>query len=186
MHPLTSPQTISQICTALTQQGYPNLAKRIAYFASDEDLEEGDVPVTFESVLGFWEFLSDVESEGKLVTSCTAEGQVCADWRFEDARIVAIWFLDFEKVRIAASYAPAKWVEIDGGGEIGSRKEATKRLVEAGLFTWQPKNPVNRNLVPSTTLPDTAGDSFPGARPAARGLKKENNYAMDLGSGKGK
>lgn len=150
------PQTIPQICTALTQQGYPNLAKRISYFASDEDLEEGDVAVTLESALGFWEFFQAVESEGKLVTSCTAEGQVCADWRFEDERIVAIWFLDFEKVRLAASYAPGKWVEIDGGGEIGSRKEVTKRLVEVGLFTWQAKHPVNRNLVPSTTLPDTA------------------------------
>ena len=153
---MPSPQTIPEICAALEKQGHPDLAQRIAYFASDEDLEEGDAPVTLESALGFWEFFSAVESEGQLVTGCSEEGHICADWKFDDHRLVAIWFLDAEKVRFAASYAPGKWVEIDGGGEVGSRIEVTERLVEAGLFTWQLKHPVNKNLVPSTMLPDTA------------------------------
>ena len=153
---MPTPQTIPQICAALTQQGHPDLARRIAYFASDEDLDEGEAPVALESVLGFWEFFQAVESEGILATACTAEGQICADWRFKDERIVAIWFQDFDKVRFAASYAPGKWLEIDGGGEIGDREEVTERLVEVGLFKWQPEHHVNTNLVRSTTLPDTA------------------------------
>ncbi len=154
------PHTISEICAALEKQGQRELAKRIAYFASEEDLEEGDVPVTLESALGFWEFFKQVEFEGKLITGCSAEGQICADWRFEDERLVAIWFLDSHMVRFAAAYAPGKWVEIDSGGEIGDRLEVTERLVEAGLFTWQPKHPINENLVPSTMSPDTAdGDT---------------------------
>ena len=35
------PTTIPEICAALTQRGHPDLAKRIAYFASDEDLGDG-------------------------------------------------------------------------------------------------------------------------------------------------
>ena len=156
MNVLKSPHTITEICAALEEKGCPDLARRIAYFASDEDLEEGDVPVTLESVLGFWEFFSVVDSEGKLRTGCSAEGHICADWRFEDERIAAIWFLDSHRVRFAAAYAPGKWVETNSAGGIGDRIEVTEKLVEAGLFTWHPKHPVNENLVPSTTLPATA------------------------------
>ena len=153
---MPNPTTITEICSALEKQGHPDLAGRIAYFASDEDLEDGEAPVTLESALGFWEFFNAVESDGKLMTGCSEEGHICADWRFEDERIVAIWFLDSRRVRFAAAYAPRKWVEIDGEGNIGDRNEVTEKLVEAGLFTWQPKHPVNKNLVPSTISPDTA------------------------------
>jgi len=153
-------RSVEDICAAFSSRGYPDLAGRLAYFASDEDLEEGDVPVTLESALGFWEFFNVVESEGKLITGCSAEGHICADWRFEDERIVAIWFLDSQKVRFAATYARGKWVETDSGGEIGDRIEVTQKLVEAGLFAWQSKHPVNENLVPSRMSPDTAdGDT---------------------------
>ena len=150
------PTTIDEICATLAALGYPELAQRIAYFASDADLDEGDVPVTLESAQGFWEFFNAVQSDGKLLTGCSSEGHICADWGFEDGRLVAIWFLDSQKVRFAASYAPGKWVEIDSGGEIGDRIKVTEKLVERGLFAWQPKHYVNKNLVPSAMLPDTA------------------------------
>ena len=41
-----------------------DLADRIAYFSSDVDLDDGDVPVTLESALGFLAFFGAVESEG--------------------------------------------------------------------------------------------------------------------------
>ena len=156
MNQSKSLKSIEDICSALASSGHPDLAQRITYFASDEDLEEGEAPVTVESVLGFWEFFQAVESKGRLGTGCTAEGQICADWRFEDERLVSIWFLDSHNARFAASYAPVKLVEIEGGGEVGDRIELTEKLVEAGLLTWRPRHTFNRNLIPSTTLPDTA------------------------------
>ena len=154
---MPSPQTIPEICAALEKQGHPDLAQRIAYFASDEDLEEGGragYAGKRPGVLGVFQRggVGGAISNGLF----TAEGQICADWKFDDHRLVALWFLDFDQVKFAASYAPRKWVEIDGGGEVGSRIEVTERLVEAGLFTWQLDHPVNKNLVPSTMLPDTA------------------------------
>ena len=131
------PQTIQEVCASLTNRDNPELAQRIAYFASDEDLEEGDVPVTLESALGFLEFFSAVHSDSRVEMGCSAEGQICADWRFEDERGVAIWFLDSQRVRFAATYALGKWVEIDGGGEVGNRLEVTEKLVEAGIFEWK-------------------------------------------------
>ena len=36
------PTTIDEICAALTARGWSALARRLAYFASAEDLEPGD------------------------------------------------------------------------------------------------------------------------------------------------
>ena len=152
---MNQPNTIEEVCAALAEGGREDLARRIAYFASAEDLEEGDAPITVESVLGFWEFFSAVHSDTRVEMGCSAEGQICADWRFEDERGVAIWFLDSQRVRFAATYAPGKWVKIDGGNA-GGLEAVAKKLVEVGLFTWHPEYPVNKNLHPSTTLPDTA------------------------------
>ena len=129
------PQTIPEICAALTGRGRPELARRLAYFASEEDLEPGDVALTEESARGFWEFYRAVESEGVLRTSCSPEGWLCVEWDFEDERGVAIWFLDSQRVRFAATYAPGKWVKIDGGGKTALGTVVREKLVEAGLFT---------------------------------------------------
>jgi hypothetical protein len=118
----------------LSERGREDLARRIAYFASAEDLEEGDAPVTLESVLGFWEFFSAVHSDTRVEMGCSAEGQICADWRFEDERGVAIWFLDSQRVRFAATYAPGKWVKIDGGNAGGL--EAVAKKTGRGRFVY--------------------------------------------------
>ena len=153
---MTTSQTIPEICAALTQQGHPDLAQRIAYFASNEDLEEGDAPVTLESALGFWEFFSAVESDTRVELGCTEDGMICASWRFEDPRLTAIWFLGEDKVRFAAMYAKGQWVDSDSGGDACTLAELVPKLVEVGLFSWRPKHPVSRNLNPGTTLPDIA------------------------------
>ena len=151
------PATIDEICAALTARGWPALARRLAYFASAEDLEPGDVPLTVESALGFWAFFSVVESDTRVEIGCSPEGWICADWRFADARTTTIWFLDEERVRFAAKDAAGRWVDMDGGGDAGGLKELASKLVEAGLFTWQQNYPVNGNSIPDITLPDTAG-----------------------------
>ena len=154
---MTHPQTIPEICAALTGRGRPELARRLAYFASEEDLEPGDVALTEESAQGFWEFYRAVESEGRVSLTCSAEGWLCAEWDFSDnQRGASILFLDSRRVMFAATYAPGKWVEIDGGGETGPGTIVRKKLVEAGLFAWSPEPPVGKNSNRGTTLPDIA------------------------------
>ena len=152
------PATIAEICAALEQQGHPDLARRIAYFASDEDLEEGDAPVTLESVLGFWEFFQAVESDTRVELGCSTEGVICADWRFDDLRITAIWFLDREKVRFAAREGNGQWLDLDDSGDTGLLAELAAKLVEAGLFAWRLKHPDKWSSNLTTTLLDIAGD----------------------------
>ena len=151
------PATLDEIGAALTARGCPALARRLAYFASDADLEPGDVPLTLSSALGFWAFLNMVDSDTRVEIGCSAEGQICADWRFADQRTTSIWFVDEARVRFAAKDAKGRWVDVDGCGDACGLKELAAKLVEAGLFKWQPKPILSRNSTPDSTLPDTAG-----------------------------
>ena len=45
--------SIAEACDVLRAWGHPDLADRLAYFASDADLEEGDERLTLESAQGF-------------------------------------------------------------------------------------------------------------------------------------
>ena len=153
---MPNPQTIPEICAALTQQGYPDLANRITYFASDEDLEEGEVPVTLESALGFWEFFSAVESEGRRGLTCSAEGWLCGSWDFPDDRAATLWFLDSKSVMFAAKGSDGRFIKIVGVGETGDRETIVERLVEAGLFYWRPNPSVSKNSQTLTMLQDIA------------------------------
>ena len=112
--------------------GRNDLADRIGYFASDEDLEDGDVPVTLESVLGFLAFFAEVESTGKLDLACSPEGWICAVWRFSDPRRATLWFLDRDNVMYAACKSDGAFADLDEGQETGSRSHITSRLVEFG------------------------------------------------------
>ena len=127
-----SPTTIKEVCAALTEGGHPELARRIAYFASDADLEEGEAPVTPESVLGFWEFFRAVESEGRVDLACSPEGWICAVWKFPDKRRASIWFLDKDKVMYAARKSDGFFVDLNNGREQGSRSFITQKLLEYG------------------------------------------------------
>ena len=80
--------------------GPADLAERVAYLASDEDLDDGDAPATLETALGFLAFFGAVESEeGKVDLGTSWNGEICADWRFPDNRIVTLWFIDHEQGR---------------------------------------------------------------------------------------
>ena len=150
------PATLDEICAALTARGCPALARRLAYFASDADLEPGDVPLTLSSALGFWAFFRQVDSEGQVSLTCTAEGWLCGSWDFADRRAASLLFLDAQRALFAATAADGQWVEIDGGGDTGGLDEVTAKLVEAGLFKWQQPFPDGKNWIPNTMSPDTA------------------------------
>ena len=144
--------TVAAVCDVLRGWGRPDLADRIAYFASDADLDDGDVPVTLASALGFLAFFGAVESaEGKVDLGCSPEGWLCADWRFPDNRIVALWFLDRDRVMYAARKADGYFANINNGSEIGSRLLITEKLVGmAEWFRWFRKTPVAASSNPRT------------------------------------
>ena len=124
--------SVAVACEILRAWGRKDLADRIDYFASDEDLEDGDVPVILESVLGFLAFFGEVESNGKLDMTCSPEGWICAVWRFPDQRLATLWFLDRNNVMYAACKSDGAFVDLAEGQEKGSRSHITERLLEYG------------------------------------------------------
>ena len=150
---VTRNHAIDAACDILRLSGKGPLADRLTYFASDEDLDDGDVSLTEASAFGFLSFLSMVESEGNISLTCSPEGWLCAVWRFPDNRRASIWFLDETRVMFAATDANGKFLTINGGGEQGSALEVMAKLVDAGLLTWSLDS---RNFHMATMLHGTA------------------------------
>ena len=145
---------LDDACNALRVLGEYAIADRIAYFASDEDLEEGDVPLTLESARGFLSFFEAVKSEGRISLTCSPEGWLCAVWRFADERRASLWFLDSHRVMFSAIDAAGNFIEIDGGSEVGGSRQIMAKLVETGLFTWNLDKMIGKNSTTTTMLPD--------------------------------
>ena len=133
---LTALRSVAEVCDVLHGWGRPDLAERLAYFASDEDLDDGDVPLTLESARGFLAFFGVVESEGKIRMGCTTEGWICAEWDFPDRRDAGLWFLDEHWLMYTASGFDGRFMDLTDEGRVGDRVAITEKLVESGLFTW--------------------------------------------------
>ena len=129
-------RTIDDVRGMLLFGGKVSLAERVAYFASDDDLTDGDIPLIDASARGFLSFFDRVESEGKVSLTCSPQGWLCAGWRFSDKRRASLWFIDDTQVMFAATDAAGDFIEIDGGREVGSSLEVLGKLVDAGLLTW--------------------------------------------------
>ena len=127
-------RSIAEVCDVLRGWGRPDLAERLAYFASDEDLDDGDVPLTLESARGFLAFFGAVETEGNIDLTCSQEGWLCAGLRFEDQRNAALWFMDGDKVMFTASNGDGRFINIRGGSKTTTSKTIMRKLAAEGLI----------------------------------------------------
>ena len=127
-------RSVAEVCDVLRCWGEPDLADRIAYFASDTDLDDGDVSVTLESAQGFLAFFGAVESEGEARLTCTQEGWICAEWDLPDNRDAGLWFLDADRVMFSATGRDGKFIDIRSGKKIAPRRVILNQLASDGLF----------------------------------------------------
>ena len=150
--------SIAEACDVLRAWGYPNLADRLDYLASDEDLDDGDRPATLESAQGFLAFFGAVESEkGKVDLGCSWDGRILAVWRFPDHRRVSVWFQDPDSVEYAARKSDGFFANFTDGSETGGLSFIRQNLVEAKeWFTWFSDSPAGANSDRRTTRPAIA------------------------------
>lgn len=145
--------TADDVCGLLRNLGENALADRIAYFASDEDLSEGDIPVTAESARGFLSFWGRARSvDGRISLTCSQEGWICAEWSFPDLRGASLWFLNDDQIMFAATDASGNFIEVGLGSEVVSCDVVTTKLVEAGLFVWSLNRLVSTSSYPVITF----------------------------------
>ena len=132
--------TIAEISGLLREMGEGELANRLDYLASDEDLEPGELPATDESARGFFEFFTSVESDSKVGLACSPEGWIVGEWRwFPDKRGASIWFLDAERVGFTANRKNGEFVALAGQSNTTTSSELTVALIQEELFSWRPQ-----------------------------------------------
>ena len=132
--------SIAEACDVLRAWGHPDLADRLAYFASDENLEDGDERLTLESAQGFLAFFGAVESiDGDVSLTCSPEGWILSVWRFPDGRRVSLWFVNADTVMYAARKSDGRFVALlNDGSETGDRTLVTEKLLDSG--EWFTRN----------------------------------------------
>ena len=135
--------SVAEACAVLRGWGYAGLAERLAYLASDADLDEGDQPATLESARGFLAFFGAVESaDGEVDLGTTRDGLVSAHWRFSDKRSVSLYFLDEERIDYAARKSDGHFIGRHRKGAVASHQEIARHLVAMEQwFTWFKKLP---------------------------------------------
>ncbi len=126
--------SVAEVCDVLRGWGRADLAVRMTYLASDEDLDDGDVPLTLESARGFLAFFGAVETDGKVRMTCTQEGWICAEWEFADNRDAGLWFLDADRIMFTATDRAGKFINIRSGKKTASRRVIVQKLADEGLF----------------------------------------------------
>ena len=136
---LSSALSIPEISALLKEMDEGELADRLDYLASDEDLDAGDVPATSESARGFFELFSSVECDSKVGLGCSPEGWIVGEWRwFPDERGASVWFLGDERLMFSANKKNGGFVSIGEQKNFTTLSILTKTLVEEGVFSWRP------------------------------------------------
>ena len=138
---LSSATTITEISALLREMGEDELADRLDYLASDEDLEPGESPATCESARGFFEFYCSVEWSGEFGLACSPEGWIVGEWRFPDNRRASVWFLDAEQVMFTAKKKSGEFIAIEERRNFTKGSTLIEVLVREEFFSWRLNSP---------------------------------------------
>ena len=130
---------VAEVCDVLRGWGYAELAERLAYLASEEDLEDGDLPATLASARGFLAFFGAVESfdATRIELGTSRDGWVSAHWYFTDERTVSVYFIDRERALYSACRSDGSYVDRDRKhGYVNQRDLAVRLVGMKQWFTW--------------------------------------------------
>lgn len=136
---LSEISTIRDVSAYLREMGETELADRVDYLASDEDLEIGDVPATDESAIGFLEFFSGIKADSIVGLACSPEGWIVGEWQwFPDERSLTVWFMDAETVAFVATNRKGEFVSRQWNGNTTSHSQLKAALVPEELIVCHP------------------------------------------------
>lgn len=123
----------------LDAQGEKKISDRLALLRSvvDED-DEDDVPLGDEAILGFMDFLADVQFDGNRMSLTSANGWLCTEWGYDDGRSLVLWFKDRIGTMVTAFGSDGNLItHLGRNPSAASRPEAAALLVNEGFFAWR-------------------------------------------------
>ena len=137
---LAAIRSIPEVCAILRAWRRPDLADRIAWFASNDDLDDGELPLTLDSARGFLAVFGAVDADAKLELACSPEGWLCAEWYFDDARIATIHLLDCRRAMFAARCADGRFTDFGIATPYADLPTIMENMVAAGILKWYQDN----------------------------------------------
>jgi len=135
--PSTELASFDDLMVALQTKGFNESAARLAYLHSSEDMEEGDAPLSLESVRGFVNFINDFQDLGREpLLGLAPSGDLSVEWRIADNKHLGVWPLDSGYVHFAFIGPSGKLGErahLSGEGTIA---KVISILREHGVDQW--------------------------------------------------
>ena len=121
----------------LKKVGLAKSANRINYLRSTDDLEEGDQPLTAESVVGFAKLMYRFRDLGEPMLGLFSEGTLSVEWRIADDKHLLIEPLDDKNASFAfigPANKPGEEFHLDDRGTI---EEVINTLRIYGVDRWK-------------------------------------------------
>ena len=134
---LSSSDKVDIAVEKLKNIGLVKSANRIGYLRSTDDLEEGDQPLTAESVMGFVELMYRFRDLGEPLLGFFSEGILSAEWRIADDKHLMIEPLDDKNASFAfigPTNKPGEKFRLNGRGSI---EEVIGTLRKCGVDRWK-------------------------------------------------
>ena len=148
-------RSIDEVIATINAMGEYRIAARLEYLASDDLLEDGDVPISLPVCAGFLDFLFHFTNDAYLNLTC-AKGWLCTEWDFPDGSSVVLWFFDRDSARVTVFDGGGKVVDINAGQRVRDRRTIMNNLRQAEYFSWRNTHSTEVNSRPMTISPAIA------------------------------
>lgn len=136
-YPSTESASLEDLMDTLQMMDFNESVARLAYLCSTEDMEDGDVPLSLESVRGFVKFICDFQDLGREpLLGLAPSGDLSVEWRIADNKHLGVWPLDSGHVHFAFIGPSGKLGErahLSGEGTIA---KVISILREHGVDQW--------------------------------------------------
>lgn len=127
---------VVNICDALHQWDYPNLAERVELLNSGTSGTDGNLPPDLGSLKGLLMVLGNIQSEDTVQLEEAPDGLITAEWQFSDCRRATVTFLDVDRVKVHAVNSDGEPIPIRTGKDgVNQRRTIVRKLIDLGLFT---------------------------------------------------
>ena len=121
----------------LKNAGLAESANRIDYLRSTDDMEEGDQPLTAESVMGFVDLMRRFRDLGEPMLGIFSQGTLAAEWHIADDKHLMIEPLDDKNASFAfigPANKPGEKFRLNGRGSI---EEVIGTLRKCDVDQWK-------------------------------------------------
>ena len=128
----------------LEESGQPYIAPRLRALQKVDEDDEDDVPLNDQAVLGFLDFIEAVFTQEADLGLATAQGWLCAQWKYSDGRILVLWLKNRTDSMLTALDSQRQILRhIGADPKAGTLESASQLLVQEGFFCGATSNQRN-------------------------------------------